>query len=99
MDTSVVSLTYPEPHVAVVTLTRPDARNAINAAVTGALDAAVKTVEADNDIRVASLTGAGEQAFCAGADLKEIAAGGLQRLFTTDGGFAGFVRAFRRKAW
>ena len=99
MDTPVVSLTYPEPHVALVTITRPDARNAVSAAVAGGLDAAVKTIEGDNNIRVAILTGAGEQAFCAGADLKETAAGGLERLFTPDGGFAGFVSASRRKAW
>ena len=45
------------------------------------------------------LTGAGPHAFCAGADLKEISAGRGATLSTEKGGFAGFVRAPRRKLW
>ncbi|HEY4066064.1 MAG TPA: enoyl-CoA hydratase-related protein [Burkholderiaceae bacterium] len=87
-------------HIAVVTLNRPLARNAVSVALTQALAAHVKTIEADPTIRVAILTGAGTQAFCAGADLKEMSTGAtpLQRS-TPDGGFAGFVFAPRSKLW
>src|SRR5438045_4212483 len=86
-------------HIAVVTINRPHARNAINAAVARALDRIVKRIEADDTIRAAVLTGAGELSFCAGADLKEVAAGGVNALSTPDGGFAGFVRHARKKLW
>jgi enoyl-CoA hydratase/carnithine racemase len=87
-------------HIAVVTLNRPAARNAVSAALTTALAAHVVTIEADPSIRVAILTGAGRQAFCAGADLKEIAAGAPPSTRATpEGGFAGFVFAPRRKLW
>ena len=59
--------------VAWVTINRPEARNAINQAVSEGLAAAWDRVEADDDIAVAVLTGAGEAAFSAGADLKEMA--------------------------
>lgn len=89
----------PVPHVARVTINRPDARNAINGAVARALEQAVIETEADNDIRCVILTGAGDRAFCAGADLKEISAGRIRDLVTRAGGFAGFVRAERKKPW
>jgi enoyl-CoA hydratase/carnithine racemase len=57
--------------IAVLTLNRPEARNAINRAMTRALRAALAEVEADDGIDVIVLTGAGEPAFCAGVDLKE----------------------------
>jgi enoyl-CoA hydratase len=85
-------------HVAVVTLRRPQARNAVNALVAKELEALVAQVEDDPDIRVAIITGEGA-AFCAGADLKEVSEGGLNHLFTSRGGFAGFVNADRRKPW
>ncbi|MYL99737.1 enoyl-CoA hydratase [Novosphingobium sp. FGD1] len=87
------------PHVALVTINRPDARNAINGAVARELERAVLQTEADDDIRCVVLTGAGDRAFCAGADLKEISAGRIGDLVTRAGGFAGFVRAERRKPW
>jgi len=87
-----VRLEY-EGAIAVVTLNRPAARNAVNAALTDALEAVVAKVEADDAIRVAIITGTGGKAFCAGADLKEVTEGGLARTFTTDGGFAAFVNA------
>lgn len=87
-------------HVAVVTLNRPHARNAVSAALTQGLSAHVKAIEADPTIRVAILTGAGTQAFCAGADLKEMSAGASsQQRSTPEGGFAGFVFAPRSKLW
>ena len=66
--------------VAWVTINRPEARNAINQAVSEGLAEAWDRVEADDDIVVAVLTGAGEAAFSAGADLKEMAARAEPRL-------------------
>lgn len=93
-----VRIERPEPHVALVTIDRAEARNAVNGEVASALEAFVGASETDDDIRVVVLTGAGHT-FCAGADLKEIAAGKVRELVTRDGGFAGFVRAARRKPW
>jgi E-phenylitaconyl-CoA hydratase len=60
-----------EAGVATVTLNRPEAMNAIDPATNEELVAAWKQIREDSDIRVAILTGAGERAFCAGADLKK----------------------------
>lgn len=57
--------------IAVLTLNRPQAMNAINRAMTRALRAAIADVEADDDVDVIVLTGTGERAFCTGVDLKE----------------------------
>jgi enoyl-CoA hydratase len=59
--------------VTLVTLNRPDALNALNAAVLEDLIAAFAAFEADPAQRCAVLTGAGEKAFAAGADIKEMA--------------------------
>jgi enoyl-CoA hydratase len=64
--------------VAVITINRPEARNAINTAVREGLFAAWRRFEADGSAQVAILTGAGERAFCAGMDLKEASAMGLK---------------------
>ena len=85
--------------VALVVINRPQASNAFNREVTQELDKIVKMVEADPEIQVAILTGAGDRAFCAGADLKDVNQYGLEALQTTDGGFAGFVNAKRSKVW
>ena len=85
-------------HIALVTLNRVDKRNAVNGALARALGAAVARVEADPDLRVAILAANGP-VFCAGADLAEMAAGRAHELSTEEGGFAGFVRAPRRKPW
>ncbi len=58
-------------HVAVITLNRPDARNAINPEVAVRLAEAWQQVKDDDGIRVAVLTGTGS-AFCAGADLGQL---------------------------
>jgi len=57
--------------VAWVTLNRPDARNALSRAVNVELARLARELGDDPDVRVVVLTGAGDQAFCAGADLKE----------------------------
>jgi len=59
-------------HIAVVTMNRPEARNAVNPEMLCRLADAWEDVNADPEIRVAILTGAGEQAFCAGADLDKL---------------------------
>lgn len=64
--------------VAVITIDRPARRNAINAGVSAGLRVAWRRLDADADVRVAILTGAGDQAFCAGMDLKEAAASRLR---------------------
>ncbi len=60
--------------VAWVTINRPEARNAVNQAVSEGLAEAWDRVESDDDVSVAVLTATGEAAFSAGADLKEMAA-------------------------
>ena len=87
------------PHVALVTIQRPEARNSVNGAVATGLDRLVKVIEADPDIWAAILTGAGGVAFCAGADLKVVSAGRMDELYTPDGAFAGFVKHPRQKLW
>lgn len=82
-------------HVLIATINRPEARNAVNAAVHVGLGEALETAEQDPDIWVVILTGAGEQAFCAGADLKALARG--ERIIPDNKtqsawGFAGVVR-------
>ena len=60
--------------VATVTLNRPDQRNALNGELLAALVDAMKRVRDDDEVRAVVLTGAGEKAFCAGADLGGFAA-------------------------
>jgi len=94
-----VTLTTPAPHVALVTIQRPEARNAVNVAVTQGIARAVDVTEADADTWVVIITGAGGKAFSAGADLKEVAAGRAMSLRTEAGGFAGFTHRKRAKPW
>lgn len=80
--------------VLLITINRPDARNAVNRVVSEAVGDALAGAEADVDIRAVVLTGAGNKAFCAGADLKAIARG--ESIVPTEApragwGFAGFV--------
>src|SRR5580692_6195894 len=64
--------------VAWLTIERPEARNALNAAVREGLFAGARRFNADDEALVLVLTGAGGKAFCAGGDLKEMAAEGLE---------------------
>jgi enoyl-CoA hydratase len=57
---------------AVLTIDRPERRNAVDAATAAALRQGLEDFEADAEARVLILTGAGGEAFCAGADLKAI---------------------------
>lgn len=62
--------------VAVVTMNRPEARNALNAELRLGVPAALEALDADDDVAAMILTGA-DPAFCAGLDLKEISTEGL----------------------
>jgi len=62
--------------ITVVTLNRPEARNALSPELLGELGIAVEEVLADVDARVIVLTGNGDKAFCAGMDLKSFGEGG-----------------------
>jgi enoyl-CoA hydratase len=64
--------------VAVITLNRPEARNALNRDVRKALPAAIERCDADDGVDVMILTGA-DPAFCAGVDLKEFGSGQVQQ--------------------
>src|SRR5688572_9878200 len=83
-------------HVAVLTINRPEARNAVNGEVASGIEEAIDKIEADDDTWVSVLTGAGT-VFCAGADLKAISSGQAAGLNTQRGGFAGLVLRERAK--
>ncbi|MFT4288373.1 crotonase/enoyl-CoA hydratase family protein [Nocardioides sp.] len=74
--------------VLVVTINRPDQRNAVNGAVSAAISSAMQELDASPELRVAVLHGAGTT-FCAGMDLKAFAAGEVVR--DPERGFAGLV--------
>lgn len=81
-------------HILVITLNRPEARNAVNRQTHLDVGGALERAQADPDIRVVIITGAGDKAFCAGADLVALARG--EDLLPADPvqrawGFAGFV--------
>ena len=82
--------------VAVLTINRPEARNAVNGDVASGIEDAIDRIEADDETWVAVLTGAGP-VFSAGADLKAIATGQAAALNTKKGGFAGIARRERTK--
>lgn len=63
--------------IAVITLNRPDARNALGKEIRQGLFAAWERFENEPALRVAILTGAGDKAFCAGGDLKEMTETGM----------------------
>ncbi len=68
-----------EGATAIVTINRPEVRNAVDGETAGLLFEAFSRFDADDSLSVAILTGA-EGAFCAGADLKAVAAGGGNRV-------------------
>ncbi|GAB10303.1 putative enoyl-CoA hydratase/isomerase family protein [Gordonia araii NBRC 100433] len=73
--------------VTTITLNRPEVRNAVDRPTADALANALREFEADDDARVAVLTGA-EGTFCAGADLVAVAEGGERRNQLTEDGDA-----------
>jgi len=87
--------------VALITLNRPEARNAVNGALAAGVEAAIDQMEADPEVWIGVLRsnseGQAKPVFCAGADLKEINAGNAGGLNTKRGGFGGFVYRERVK--
>ncbi len=76
-------------HVELLTINRPDARNAMNRAAALALSDALDNAETDDDVWVVVLTGAGDKAFSAGMDLKAFATGEFP---ITEKGFGGLTQ-------
>jgi enoyl-CoA hydratase len=83
-------------HVAILTLDRPEARNAVDPALASQLEAAVDRLEADDEVWVGVLAARGP-VFCAGADLKAINEGRSEGIITPRSGFAGICRRERTK--
>jgi crotonobetainyl-CoA hydratase len=80
--------------VAVITLNRPEVRNAVNTEMAIAVGHFLEEANDDPEIRAIVITGAGQKSFCAGADLKALANGGGKPLDPEhpEWGFAGFVQ-------
>jgi crotonobetainyl-CoA hydratase len=81
--------------VMVITINRPEARNAINADVSIGVGDALEEAQHAPEVRAVVITGAGDKSFCAGADLKAIAR--RENLYHPDHGdwgFAGYVHHF-----
>ena len=96
-------LTEVEDRVLIITINRPDQRNCVDGETAQLLEKAWKTFRDDDELYVAILTGAGDQAFCAGADLKNLHTLGpglskddnrhARRQFITHGpGYMGYTR-------
>jgi enoyl-CoA hydratase len=95
-DTEQAVLTERRGHVLLIRLNRPAARNAVNAALAAGVEGAIDALEADDELWAGVLAGEGPT-FCAGADLKAVAAGDGASLATPRGGFGGLVRRARTK--
>src|SRR5258708_363181 len=80
----------PRGHIAILTLNRPEARNAISPEVSQAMAGLLDAIEADDELRAVVLTGSGD-VFSAGADLKVVAQGRGMDIARGKGGFAGIV--------
>jgi enoyl-CoA hydratase len=75
MSYNLITFEASEDGIALVTVNRPEKLNALNAAVMGELDDALRRVETDAAVRGLILTGAGDKAFVAGADIAELPVG------------------------
>ena len=64
--------------VARVTIDRPEVLNALDAGAEEAFETIWQRLEADREVRAVVLTGAGERAFCVGADIKSVGRSGLE---------------------
>lgn len=80
--------------VALITINRPEAMNAINMDVGTGLSEALRKFSADPELWAAVMTGAGDKAFSAGADLKAVAAGEMTRI--SEAGKPGIADLLRR---
>jgi crotonobetainyl-CoA hydratase len=84
-------------HAMVITINRPEARNAVNSEVANIVGTAVEEANNDHSVWVVVITGAGDLAFCAGADLKAISRGENLLGDHPEWGFAGFASHFISK--
>jgi len=89
-------------HVRIITINRPEKMNSLDFAADAELVAAFERFRDDDDARVAVITGAGDQAFCAGADLKTYTmafathtAPEFRKRFTDGYGLGGITRGLR----
>lgn len=83
-----------ESGVMVITINRPNAKNAVNKAVAEGIAAAVDQLDADDDVRIGIITGA-NNTFCSGMDLKAFVSG--ETPFLQGRGFGGLVEAPPKK--
>jgi enoyl-CoA hydratase len=88
-ETDQAVLTERRERVLVITINRPDQRNAVNAAVAHGIAEALDGLDADPELSIGVITGAGK-GFCAGMDLKAFVAG--ERPWAGDRGFAGITQ-------
>ncbi|OBK12340.1 crotonase/enoyl-CoA hydratase family protein [Mycobacterium asiaticum] len=89
------ALTERRGNVLIITINRPEARNAVNGAVSIAVGDALDQAQQDPEVRAVVITGAGDKSFCAGADLKAISR--RENIYHPDRpewGFAGYVHHF-----
>lgn len=87
-------------NIAVITINRPEARNAVNGQFAAEMEAAIDAMEGDGSVWVGVLkavTVGDRPVFCAGADLKEVNSGNGGALSTARGGFAGLAYRERDK--
>jgi enoyl-CoA hydratase len=85
-----------EDRMAIITIRRPEARNAVNGEVASGIEAAIDKLENDSELWAGVLAAEGP-VFSAGADLKAIAAGQANSLRTARGGFGGITQRERTK--
>jgi crotonobetainyl-CoA hydratase len=90
-DTAVVQVRR-HRHTMVITINRPAARNSVNAEVSRRIGEAMDEADHDPEVQVVVITGAGDRAFCAGADLKALARGEAVIPEGSRWGFAGYVQ-------
>src|SRR3546814_7295600 len=83
--------------IATITMDRPEVRNALDAATSRLIDEMLSRAEADADVGVIIVTGAGDKAFCSGMDLKEAARTGPGHGLLPGRGFAGLTEGSRSK--
>ena len=83
-------------HIEIITINRPEARNAVDDEVAQGIESALDRLEADDDLWLGILTGV-PPVFSAGADLKMVGAGRAMALQTKRGGFGGIVQRARTK--
>jgi enoyl-CoA hydratase/carnithine racemase len=78
--------------VEILTINRPEARNAINGEVSSGMSSALDDLEKDDGCLVVIVTGAGDKAFSAGMDLKAFASGEGASIMSGTGGFGGITQ-------